>query len=173
MSFVYTNNGKTVTDCPICGQEVKITRRGSGFLFERRGGHSDGELRPQLPADVMLELARSSNGNHGRLALVRAAQVDPIPIRWTWHKRIPDKAVTLLARREGTGKSTLTALLAADLTSGRLVGNLHGQPVNVIIATLEDPAASVAAPRLIAAGPTGTRPLPTARRRRDGAAVDP
>jgi putative DNA primase/helicase len=152
---VYLNNSYRAIGCPRCGQEVRVDRRGDGFRFSCRGGCTDNEVAFALDPAVMLELA-ANNGNGAakgrRLALVQAAKVQPLAIRWTWRERIPDGAVTLLVGREGTGKSTLSALLTADATLGRLAGHLDGQPADVIVATLEDPAASVAVPRLIAAG---------------------
>lgn len=102
--------------------------------------------------DAAVEAEEEQAPEHGRLAIVNAAEVEPVVIGWTWHKRIPDEAVTLLVGREGTGKSTFSAHLTANATRGRLAGHLHGRDADVIVATLEDPAASVAVPRLIAAG---------------------
>ena len=60
MSAVYRNNGYLATDCPACGQEVRVDRRGEEFTFTCRGGHSDLEVRAGLPPEVMLELAAAS-----------------------------------------------------------------------------------------------------------------
>jgi hypothetical protein len=155
-SLVFTSNGHWAIDCPRCRQVVRVDRHGDRFRFKCYGGCTDSELTSVLDPALMLELVKATGPQNGlegrRLALMNAAKVEPVAIRWTWHKRIPDETVTLLAGREGTGKSQLSALLTADLTRGRLDGHLYGQPADVIIATLEDPAASVAVPRLIATG---------------------
>ena len=58
----------------------------------------------------------------------------------------------MIAGEPGLGKSTLTAELAADVTRGRLDGDLHGKPADVLIATGEDHFASIVWGRLTAAG---------------------
>ena len=63
----------------------------------------------------------------------------------------PLGAVTLLAGRQGLGKSALLANLTADLTRGRLPGELRGKPRTVLLASYEDHYASTIVPRLIAA----------------------
>ena len=132
MSLVYLNGGYRATDCPLCGQEVKVERVDDGFRFSCRGGCTDGELAPALDPAVMLELADTNGNGHGtprsRLVLVPATTVEPLAIRWTWQERIPDKAVTLLVGREGTGKSTFTASLTADLTRGKLAASCTADP---------------------------------------------
>lgn len=72
--------------------------------------------------------------------------------RWTWAGRIPAGALTLLAGREGIGKSTIWAYLAAQITRGRLDGELAGQPRAVLVAATEDSWAHTLVPRLAAAG---------------------
>lgn len=65
---------------------------------------------------------------------------------------MPLGAVTLLAGRQGLGKSTLLADITARLTRGNLTGDLHGQPTAVLIASYEDTYESTTVPRLLAAG---------------------
>lgn len=72
--------------------------------------------------------------------------------RWTWSGRIPAGALTLLAGREGIGKSTVWAHLAAQMTRGRLDGEFAGQPRAVLVAATEDSWAHTLVPRLVAAG---------------------
>jgi RecA-family ATPase len=107
----------------------------------------------QQEVDALLRDYQSRNGHgNGRLRFVAASAIKPESVRWLWDKRIPLGGITLCVGREGTGKSTLTAHLIAQVTTGRLQGELHGQPCDVILATLEDSLASVVVPRLIAAG---------------------
>ena len=58
-----------------------------------------------------------------------ASQIKPRPVRWLWPDRIPAGALTLLAGREGIGKSLVGVHLAAQLTRGTLPGGRHGKPV--------------------------------------------
>jgi len=87
-----------------------------------------------------------------RLEVTWAATVQPERPRWAWAERIPLAAVTVIAGEGGLGKSTLKAHLAGLASRGRLKGDLHGQPVPVLIVSYEDHPAAVIRPRLDAAG---------------------
>ena len=60
--------------------------------------------------------------------------------------------LSLLAGREGLGKSSLVAWLIAQMTRGTLPGDLYGRPRAVIIAATEDSWEHTLVPRLMAAG---------------------
>jgi hypothetical protein len=101
--------------------------------------------------------APASNGHRpapaGRQVVVTlASQIKPRPVRWLWPDRIPAGALTLLAGREGIGKSLVGVHLAAQLTRGTLPGGRHGKPVRVLFATSEDAWEFTMVPRLLAAG---------------------
>jgi RecA-family ATPase len=64
---------------------------------------------------------------------------------------LPLRGLSLVAGEAGLGKSTLTVKLAADVTHGRLEGELSDEPRDVLIATAEDHFASVVWGRLTAA----------------------
>jgi hypothetical protein len=81
-----------------------------------------------------------------------ASQIKPRPVRWLWPDRIPAGALTLLAGREGIGKSLVGVHLAAQLTRGTLPGSRHGKPSRVMFATSEDAWEFTMVPRLLAAG---------------------
>lgn len=88
-----------------------------------------------------------------RKVVHRAASTIPLRIpRWLWKYRIPVGAITLLAGREGIGKSTLALDLAAKITRGELEGIYEGQPRGVGIVASEDAWEAVILPRLLAAG---------------------
>lgn len=87
-----------------------------------------------------------------QLRLVRAEGIKPAPVRWLLHHLIPQAAVTLLAGREGLGKSTMWAHWVAEVTHGRLPGDLEGTPRDVLVIANEDSREHTLAPRLIAAG---------------------
>ncbi len=80
------------------------------------------------------------------------SNVEPTRTRWAWEQRIPLGSVTILAGRQGLGKSTLLAMLSAGFTRGNLPGDLEGERATVLLATYEDDYSSTVAPRMLAAG---------------------
>lgn len=74
------------------------------------------------------------------------------PVHWLWAGRIPAGSMSLIAGREGIGKTTVAYQLAADITRGRLPGEHHGTPKAVIVAATEDSWEHTIVPRLMAAG---------------------
>jgi hypothetical protein len=60
--------------------------------------------------------------------------------------------VSLVAGREGVGKSTVVAKLVAQITTGTLPGEYFGNPKHVIICATEDSWRQTINPRLVAAG---------------------
>lgn len=72
--------------------------------------------------------------------------------RWLADGTIPLESITLLAGREGIGKSTLAYDTAARLTVGKLDGHHLGKPKSVVVYAAEDSWESVIVPRLVAAG---------------------
>lgn len=87
-----------------------------------------------------------------RLVPVRASSVKPARLRWLWDDRIPLGELTLLAGREGLGKSTVAIDLAAQVTRGELPGEYFGRPRHVVYVASEDSREHTIVPRLIAAG---------------------
>jgi hypothetical protein len=85
------------------------------------------------------------------IVLTRASDIKPRPVKWLEEGRIPVGALTLLAGREGVGKSTYAYTLAADVTRGKLPGVYLGIPRSVIVAATEDSWDSTIVPRLMAA----------------------
>jgi hypothetical protein len=86
-----------------------------------------------------------------RLELVSAASVKVEPVEWLWDRRLPLRAVSLMAGMEGYGKTAFSLWLAAKVTRGALPGDRHGQPCDVIVVSVEDDRSSVLVPRLLAA----------------------
>jgi hypothetical protein len=87
-----------------------------------------------------------------RLTLVRASSVRIDRPTWVWDRRIPVGGTTLMAGREGLGKTLLVCHLAALLSKGMLCGFCEGQPTDVIYVGIEDDRSTVLVPRLTAAG---------------------
>ncbi len=71
---------------------------------------------------------------------------------YVWEGRIPMGMLSLLAGREGIGKSLISQTIAAQTTRGTLAGCHIGQPKGVIVVATEDAWEYVIVPRLRAAG---------------------
>lgn len=119
---------------------------------------------PQAPNFVTPAEANFANGTGARrehaarkVVVTLASQIEPRPVRWLWPDRIPAGALTLLAGREGIGKSLVGVHLAAQLTRGTLPGQREGRPARVMFATSEDAWEFTMVPRLLAAGADLTR----------------
>jgi hypothetical protein len=114
------------------------------------------EGRPLLRSigDDVPSVSRSDDVQPSKreVTLTRASSIRPRPVRWLWEGRMALGTLTLLAGREGVGKSTLTAELIAQTTGGTLAGANVGQPKSVIVVATEDSWAHVLVPRLMAAG---------------------
>ena len=85
------------------------------------------------------------------LDFVPASTVQLRATLWVWADRIPLGELTLLAGREGLGKSTIAYELAAALTCGDLVGDFYDAPKGVAVCATEDSWEHTIAPRLHAA----------------------
>ena len=84
--------------------------------------------------------------------LTTARDITPVPVEWLLEPSIALGTLTLLAGREGLGKSTYAAHLVAQATRGHLAGALTSEPTDVVWVTNEDALAYTLVPRLIAAG---------------------
>ena len=91
------------------------------------------------------------------MVLTAAAGIAPKRVRWFWAGRVAVGTLSLLAGREGMGKSTITYWMVAQITRGTLPGEDYGRPRSVIICATEDAWADVIVPRLIAAGADRSR----------------
>jgi AAA domain-containing protein len=95
--------------------------------------------------------------DRNRLTLVPASDIAPRPTHWLWDGYVPIGALTLLAGREGLGKTTVAYERAAKVTRGKLDGVYKGTPKSVIIAATEDSWDRTIVPRLMAAKADLTR----------------
>lgn len=94
------------------------------------------------------------------------ADIRPQAVQWLWDDFLPLNSLSLIVGNPGVNKSTLTIELAAELSLGKLPGDLYGLPSDTIIATAEDSDSFTVAPRAVAAGADRTR-IHTAYFRRD------
>jgi hypothetical protein len=101
----------------------------------------------------------SSSTNGRRVYAVEIIPDDMRAVRWLEDGRIPLGGLSLLAGREGVGKSIFWAHLAAQITKGTLPGHWYGQPKSVLVAATEDSWAPTITPRLVASGADLTRIL--------------
>lgn len=98
------------------------------------------------------QIVDQGNGNGRRLKVTRGSEVKMQRVRWVMEDWIPVGSLTLLAGREGLGKSTIAASLCAQITRGQLDGELRGTPSTVLYVHSEDSREFTVAPRLRAAG---------------------
>lgn len=94
-----------------------------------------------------------------RLRVTRGTDVKMQRVRWVMEDWIPAGSLTLMAGREGLGKSTIAAQICAQVTLGTLDGELRGTPRNVLYVHSEDSREFTVAPRLKAAGADMSRVL--------------
>lgn len=102
--------------------------------------------------DVLTPPSSNGYGDPGRVRFTALSTIGVRAARWVWDRRLPAGAITLLAGREGIGKSTTTAWLTARITRGELSGEHLGRPRSVAVVATEDAYAEVITPRMIAAG---------------------
>lgn len=107
-------------------------------------GPVDGPPEPVSPA--------ADDGWKERVRLTPASAFKIKPVRWMWQDRMPLGEICLVAGREGVGKSTFLAWLAAAITNGNLPGVYHGEPRAVLYSATEDAWSYTIAPRMLAAG---------------------
>lgn len=87
-----------------------------------------------------------------RIQLIRASEIKTGVVRWLWKDRIPQGEITIIAGREGLGKSLITSWWTAQISRGTLPGVYEGEPKPVVIAATEDSWKRTIVPRLMAAG---------------------
>jgi hypothetical protein len=103
------------------------------------------EILAERPAQAV------SAGTARALSVISADTIDPKSPHWLDDRRIPLNAVTLLAGREGIGKSTISYDITAKVTRGTLAGQYAGTPKGVAVVAGEDSWEHVIVPRLMAA----------------------
>lgn len=107
--------------------------------------------------DLLDRLQTLRTPTPARLKFTSADDVALDRPHWVWDQRIPIGGVTLMAGREGDGKTLLVCWLAARISRGQLAGERHQRPADVLYVGLEDDRSTVIKPRLIAAGADLTR----------------
>ena len=169
--LTWPDGDRTLMVCPRCRQVARVDLYGERPAVTCFGGCAESAVLAAVDADSITAEVRAAMANGQRpdrepraasaarstdpgrrVVLTPASAITPEPLRWLWRHRLPLRGLSLIAGEPGLGKSTLTVELAADVTHGRLDGDLHGAPRDVLIATAEDHFASVVWGRLTAAG---------------------
>lgn len=104
---------------------------------------------PGEPAPVVELHPGDREAPRRRLAYVPASTVRTEKIEWLMQAWIPRRSLTLLAGREGLGKSTLACAICAKATRGQLD---NGAPLKALYLATEDSRSMTVKPRLQAAG---------------------
>jgi len=121
-------------------------------------GKSVTDLTPyRVPLTPSDDDTGTPNDEGRHLVITSAADIKPRRVTWTWQDRIAQGTLSLLAGREGLGKSTLAVDVAAQVTRGTLPGSSQGKPRAVIYAATEDSWEHTIVPRLMGAGADLTR----------------
>jgi hypothetical protein len=150
-------DGRAVLHCFTgCDTKTVVDALGLDLADLFPDGHRHARRRLQFTPEERRRL-EATLPPEDALELVEAAGRTPRAIDWLWQHWIPIGALTGLAGVPDAGKSTFSCWIAARVTRGEFDGALHGQPRNVLIASLEDTIDQVLVPRLIAAGADLTR----------------
>jgi AAA domain/Bifunctional DNA primase/polymerase, N-terminal len=118
------------------------------------GSTAPSQPPPQPPPDPSQGQPQQAAGR--TLQVTRASHIAMRATRWLWEdeygKWIPEGALVGMGGREGVGKSTVCADIAALVTQGELRGDLYGKgPKGVIIVSTEDDWHATIKPRLVGA----------------------
>jgi putative DNA primase/helicase len=101
----------------------------------------------------LLPGAKAGRPRTGRtVQLTPFSEVRERAVRWLWRPWVPLGKVTVLAGPPGISKSMLTALCAAQVSTGTADGHLAGVAADVLLASAEDDPEDTIKPRLMAAG---------------------
>jgi putative DNA primase/helicase len=125
---------------PICPEALNIIRQSV-----------NGGVSPPAP--------ESRGKDAGALLTRRLSDIEPKPISWLWPGRIARGKLTIIAGNPGLGKSSITASIAAIVTTGGCwpVDGERCRHGDVLFLTAEDDPADTLRPRLDAAGADVTR----------------
>ena len=87
-----------------------------------------------------------------RVILTPLSEIKVRRAKWLWNERIAVGTLSLVAGREGIGKSTVVIEQAARITRGELPGEYFGSPRAVFICATEDSFEHTIVPRIMAHG---------------------
>ncbi len=117
-----------------------------GLTEDEAFGSGSGKL-------VLEHLGVDQNGDPLNLDVFQSIMDIKIkPVKFLWKGGLVSGALNLLAGPPGTGKSTFTYNLAAEVTKGWVKGDFNGQPGVVLVCSTEDSLEQVIVPKLRVAG---------------------
>jgi hypothetical protein len=149
-----TSTTKEPLTCNFCGKSQKQVKKliaGPGvYICDECIGLSN-----EILDDELNPAGKAQDGKR-QLKATKASDIHMTATRWLWedggHCWIPIGALVGFGGREGVGKSTWCAHIAAKVTRGELPGDSYGTPKGVIIVSTEDDWSATIKPRLVAAG---------------------
>jgi hypothetical protein len=106
---------------------------------------------------ALCKIERSPDAETSKFRAQRASDTVIRKAEWLWEGKLPMNDFSLLAGREGVGKSTLTHWISAQISKGTLPGDLRGTPKGVLYVSTEDSWDVKTVPCLAAAGADLTR----------------
>lgn len=106
------------------------------------------------PSEESEELEQSNSNTKNKKVVLgtRLSTIKPVATHWLIANYIPKNNFSVLAGREGLGKSTLAIEWASQGTQGKLQGDLFGTPINVAYVASEDSPEQTLAPRFMVTG---------------------
>jgi KaiC/GvpD/RAD55 family RecA-like ATPase len=122
-------------------------------LMHKQGMTEDEAFGPGSGKMVLNYLGVDQNGDALDLDIFESLLgIEILPVKFLWKGGLVAGALNLLAGAPGTGKSTFTYNLAAEVTKGLVKGDFYGQPGVVLVCSTEDSVSQVIVPKLRAAG---------------------
>jgi energy-coupling factor transporter ATP-binding protein EcfA2 len=114
-------------------------------------------MKPEQTAEEAVKAAKAITANlsiPSEVELTCMTDIEMKKITWLWPDRIACGKLTVLAGDPGLGKSQLTAMLAAIITTGAAWPDGSDAPAigDVVFMSAEDDPADTIKPRLVAAG---------------------
>lgn len=131
----------------------KLVEMGTRLVQSAGAGLDSVTLLERVDQDV--QSVRDALSGRAAGTRLRATAASTFTIRrpkWLWHDRIPIGEITLIAGREGVGKSIYLADLTAKITRGLAEGEYWQEPRAVIYLAAEDSWSYTVAARMLAAG---------------------
>jgi hypothetical protein len=120
--------------------------------FEETSSRLQSEPLYSSEESEQFEESKSNKKNKKVVLGTRLSTINPRATHWLIPNFLPLNSYSVLAGREGLGKSTLAIEWASQGTQGKLQGDLFGTPINVAYVASEDSPEQTLAPRFIVAG---------------------
>jgi len=129
---------------------LRATQRLTQALLDRT---ASAESKRRLARAIGSAFESNGCGQHRKLVLRSASEIQERELRWCWAGRVPFGGISVLVGRPGLGKSTLAVYMAARVSSGApWPDGSRPVPGRVLLINAEDAADRIICPRLRAAG---------------------